>query len=154
VACADSDSVAAFQRCDVDALLEPESAGVGDIVTVTGRPMTDIPDTEVLVGGAAAEVLSVDRTDCTVCDACIEAAACSPCGTCDACAVSCEACMETATFAVPEVTPGTQAVVLINAYGSTLPLALEVTAATEPGDTDLADTDPLDTDIGETDTDV
>ena len=134
-ACAES-VVETFQHCELDGLLSAESGEIGDVVTVTGRPFTEVADTEVRVGGVEASVLSVDRVDCTVCDACIEAAACSPCGSCDACDVSCETCIETTTFEIPELAGGAQDIVLINAYGSTAPLPFEVNA---PEDTDETD---------------
>lgn len=142
-ACAQTVTVT-FPHCGVDAVLSADSGRVGDTITLTGRPMTDAPDTEVRLGGERALVLSVDRNDCTLCDECIVAAECSPCGTCDACAIACESCVQTVTFNVPEVSDGERPVVLINAYGSTAPLGFEVVPLADldtdtPGDTDDSD---------------
>lgn len=121
-----------FDQCQVQAMLEPATAGVGEEVVLTGGPFTEPYDTVVQVGGADAQVLEVERTDCDPCDECLEDWDCGPCMTCEHdCDELCEACVEITSFEVPEVSAGPTSVVLINRYGSTPSLDFEVLESEE-----------------------
>ena len=134
--------------CGVEASLDPATAGPGDVVTLTGGPFTRSIDTQVLVDGVPASDIVVTRTDCAVCDELVETEGCDAFD-----AVACDSCVEVTTFVVPDVPSGTQPVVLINAWGSTEGLTLDVIGDTAVEDTDTGVPD-TDTDVADTDTDV
>lgn len=144
--------------CLVDVSLAIPQARVGDVVVIDGGPFTVDYDTQVLVDGVAATGISVSRIDCDPCDTCVDDQDCDGCRECTACDEDCAPCLETTSFIVPDVEPGVQAVVLINAYGASEGLVLDVLPAADDTDTDVVDTDTdvidSDTDVADTDTDV
>jgi hypothetical protein len=144
-ACATEITTTAY-RCDVAIEgVKPTSAAPGDVVTLTGTPFTTSWDTAVYVGATRAVVEDVNRDTCDECDACVEDADCLICADCDACDVLCAACVEVATFVVPDVPAGETAIRLFNGNGESDPADFVVLA--KPGDTgdsgpDTADSDP------------
>jgi hypothetical protein len=115
-------------RCDV-AIDEvaPTSASAGDSVVLTGTPFTSTYDSAVYVGTERADVLDVQRSNCSNCDLCRNQQSCTECSDCDACDTICSnECVETVTFAVPNVEPGVHALQLFNAHGQTSILDLTV----------------------------
>ncbi len=135
LACANT-AETTFPTCTVDLIgLEPASAQVGDTVTLTATPLTQLQDSALRVGGVDAVVSSLDRTDCETCDSCRSTNGCAECGQdCDACDAECrDSCVETLTFLVPELAPGSHGVVLYTAHGGSLQTSLEVLEAA--GDT-------------------
>lgn len=138
--CTTGSSSASYQICDLSATVEPVEASVGETVVATGRPFSDTYDTQVTVGGLAAPVLDVARTDCFECDACRIIADCDDCSACLTCAESCESCVETTTFTVPSGTSGTQPVVITNRFGTSSGITLSILAS-EPEDDDTGTPD-------------
>lgn len=123
------EQVVEFVQCDLDLELEVESATPGTEVTAGGRPLTQALDTIVRVDGVEAEVVSVDRSEigCLACDECYVSAGCTGCEECAACADACGDCVQSVTFQVPESTAaGTAEVTVINAYGTSPPLPLDI----------------------------
>ena len=109
----------------------------GDVITITASPLTAAYDTQAQIGGQAATVLELDRTDCAVCDACQEAAECSGCLRCEECVTSCESCTETVLVEVPlQLAPGPADLIVVNAYGNSEALTLEILPSPDaPSDT-------------------
>lgn len=112
----------------------------GAAVWITASLLSSVNDTVVTVGSEQAAVLSVERSSCDACDTCRDTNACSVCGDCDACATECSPCSERVRVTVPVgVSPGTQALTVRNAYGTSNPGTLEVlgadTQALDSGDT-------------------
>jgi len=122
-------------HCDLTGpALSPSESAPGSTVVAVGRPMTEVWDTTVRVGSTDATVSSVDRTDCDACDTCREAAECNVCGTCTECAADCATCVESASFVVPELAPGSYPVVVTNLHAASSAVTLVVTPA-DTGDT-------------------
>lgn len=133
-----------FENCSLDATLDVAVAAPGDVVVATGGPQFSTFDTAVRVGGLDAEVVEVERTlGCELCDQCrFEAAACTQCGFCPACDEACAVpvadtgatpaappeagCLETVSFVVPDLPPGTAQVVVVNSFGMSAPTPLEI----------------------------
>ncbi len=115
-----------------------ESAALpGAAVWVTASLMSSVNDTIVTVGSEQAAVIAVERASCDECDTCRDTNACSVCGDCDACATECASCSERVRVTVPDtVSPGTQALTVRNAYGTSNPGTIEVLGA----DTQALDT--------------
>jgi hypothetical protein len=159
--CAPTGSTELHPVCDVD-LTDPGLSGApGDAVTLTASPLSEAYDTIVLVGGARAEVTAVSRDGCDACDTCRSEEDCGSCGACSTCDAVCDACVETATFLVPDLAPGPAPLVLVNRLGQSATWTFEVLPAAAdsdtPADTDApAETDtPADTDAPvDTDTPV
>lgn len=131
--------------CTIEAVLSADQSPIGELVMLTGGPYTDVSDTTVRIGGVPAADLTVDRSPgCATCDACQTANSCGCGEECVPCEAECADCLQTVGVTVPEVAIGAQPVVLINRYGATEPLSLEVTAGfgDDPDDTD--DTDDTD----------
>ena len=144
--------------CLIEGACSSETAAPGQLVTFRGTPLTAPEDTWISVGGVPAEVVDVDRQNCTICDACklSEAATCHGCGTCAACEESCASCEETLTFLVPDAPPGPQPVVVVNAYGATDGVTILVTTPVDDSDAldpDAATPGSLDTDAPTADSD-
>jgi len=128
----DQDGDASFEQCELDLVLEPASADIGQEVTATGRPQSGDLDTAVRVDGMDAQVVSVDIPEaCALCDACRDDAGCVSCETCADCDESCGDCTPGVTFVVPAVEPGLAGVVVTNRYGTSPVLDLQVTDPTE-----------------------
>jgi hypothetical protein len=113
--------------------------------------MTEVWDTAVSVGSAAAQVVSVDRTGCDDCDACRDDNTCTDCSTCETCDASCDVCVETVTIVVPDVGAGTWDVEVVNRHGRSPAGTLTVTGAVDTGIDTGVDTG---VDTGGTDTGV
>jgi hypothetical protein len=112
----------------------------GAAVWITASLLSSVNDTVVTVASEQAAVLSVERSSCDACDTCRDTNACSVCGDCDACATECSTCSERVRVTVPGgVSPGTQALTVRNAYGTSNPGTIEVlgadTQALDTGDT-------------------
>jgi hypothetical protein len=137
-----------FTNCNLDVTLTPSSGFPGDVIVATGTPFTSAYDTLIQVGGFNADVLLVERTDCTACDACRPDRECSECGSCIRCEVDCDLCVETITFIVPDAPAGLTVATILNLYGTTGPVPFEILGTSVPDDTGLPDTG------GSTDTDV
>ena len=119
--------------CALDLALDQETAAVGDVVRAVGGPVSDVWDTSVRVGGVDANVLSVDRTDCDACDLCQQAAGCDGCGLCTDCTATCDSCEESVSFEAPTLPDGAADVVIVNPYGRSTSLALDVASAANAG---------------------
>jgi hypothetical protein len=155
LACSTEETVE-YATCTLDApAASPTTAAPGDTVVLTSSPLTEVWDTVVLVGGARAELVSLDRTDCDDCDDCLDEAECDACDLeCEDCTETCATCVETVTIVVPSVAAGEQDVQLLNRYGRSALGTLTVLAG-DTGDTDTGlDTGDTDTglDTGDTDT--
>jgi hypothetical protein len=158
--------------CNPEITVEPAEARPGDAVVLRGGPFGTNPfprgapwDLAVRVGGAAAEIVSVDLEDCGSCNSCRIEAGCQTCGACSDCELACATCEESATILTPEVAPGDWQVVAITSAGISDGASLRVLPAlvddsdtpdsdlddTDPVDTDPVDTDPVDTDPADTD---
>lgn len=145
--CAAASSVLS-PRCDVElGSLSPEGGAAGDMVVISGHPLTNDYDTAVYFAGTRATVLSLDR-DCDDCDSCREEQSCNICGDCDSCDLICaESCVETVTVEVPAMDAGESQVRLYNGRGASNGLPFTVsggitdTGAQDSGATkDTADT--------------
>jgi len=93
----------------------------GETTTVSGGPFTAILDSSVRFDQNNADVISVDRAECTLCDSCREQAECSTCDVCETCEIACETCEETMTFRIPDLSSGTYNVTARNSYGMSAP---------------------------------
>ncbi len=145
LACTVADSSTVL-HCDLTGpLLEPAEAEPGVSVRAVSRPMTEVWDTSVYVGGTPAAVTAVERVECDACDTCREEAECNVCDSCTDCAADCAPCVESATFTVPQLAPGPHAVVLTNLHASASAVVLTVTAADTGDSGDSGDTDSGDT---------
>lgn len=116
-----------FEQCELDLVLDPTTAAVGDPVEATGPLLTEPLDTAVRVDGVSAEVLDVTATDaCAGCSACRDDAGCV-CGTCDeVCGEACAECTRALTFTVPDLPAGAADVIVTNRFGTSEVLALEI----------------------------
>ncbi|MED5372389.1 MAG: hypothetical protein VX899_15320 [Myxococcota bacterium] len=117
--------------------LEPTQALVGESVTLSASPLSELSDSALYMGGQAAEITALERSDCDTCDTCMEDAECDPCiDDCDACSEECSTCVETLSFQVPELAAGQYPIQFFNKYGaSDRPLQLSVLAQSDTGDT-------------------
>ncbi len=111
--------------------LAPTSAAPGEQVTMTATPLSEAWDTAVTVGASRATIVDLDRSTCEECDDCRDTGGCSRCGECTDCEETCATCVETVTFVVPELEPGTWTVELVNRYGRSEQVQLTVTAAAD-----------------------
>jgi hypothetical protein len=109
--------------------LVPASSEVGATAVLSAAGQTSANDTLVHVGSNVAEVVSVDRVDCDACDSCRTTNSCGTCSDCDACGADCLSCVETVSFLVPALAPGTYATVLRNLHGQYPAASLEIVAA-------------------------
>jgi hypothetical protein len=132
LACTTS-TTATFDQCELDLILDVAEAAPGDTVVAVGRPLTDDFDTVVRVGGATASIQDVERPQpgCSTCDACRVDERCTVCEVCAACSDACAACEETVTFTVPDLPEGDTQVSIVNAYGNSLPLPLQILPSAE-----------------------
>lgn len=130
LAACEAQLVDTYDACDLDGALSTPEARVGDVVVLTGGPLTTTWDTLVQVDGTLAEIttLSRDAIACFDCDSCRDEA--FDCVSCDE---TCLPCVESISFVVPAVRTGVVSVVLTNAYGSTGPLALTIVAPSDTG---------------------
>jgi hypothetical protein len=115
--------------------LEATEVSPGQVVALTGGPLTSVYDTRAQFGGREATVSAVERTDCAPCDACREEAECIGCFPCTECEATCETCIETLTVEVPSLPAGATNAVILNAYGSCAPIPVTILE----NDTGLAD---------------
>ena len=117
-----------LEQCELDLALDTDSAMVGDTVTAVGRPITAEIDTAVRIDGLNAPLVDVDRPQpaCEGCDACRVAAECEVCEQCSICAPLCEECIEVVAFEVPELDAGEYAVTVVNSYGVSPPMPLQI----------------------------
>jgi len=133
----ESNSTSYGRSCEI--VLEstnPASAVPGTEIELLAHPLTTKEDSQVFVGGIAAEILSIDRLDCEECDACRLDADCNACGDCDACDALCaEGCRESLQFILPEKAPGKVEITLYNLYGNSNGLAFTIEEPTTPTDT-------------------
>ena len=129
-------------NCDMPApALAPADGAPGATIIATGNAYTEVHDTVVTVGGEAASVLDVERADCDACDECRVNAGCTSCDDCDDCASDCLTCVETVSFAVPDLPTGAYPVTVTNLHGQSANAAFAVTAAPVTDDTgDTGDT--------------
>lgn len=127
-------SIPEFAQCTLAGDLSPAEAAPGDAVVATGGEYSVVYDTVVTVGGVPAEVIDVVRDNCALCDACRLAVedSCDPCGLCVQCETTCDLCVQTVSFAVPDLAEGPTDVVITNGYGASDPIPFTVTAP--PGD--------------------
>ena len=143
--------------CTLPAPVPDSSVSVGDAAWATAGVLSSINDTVVTVGPNQAEVLAVRRDGCDDLDTCRSDNGCSACGDCDSCAADEASCVERVQFRVPAVVPGDQALIVINALGTSATGHLTVLGA-DTGDTgadtgtDTGGTDTGGTDTGGTDT--
>jgi hypothetical protein len=146
--------------CTVE--IAPVEAAVrpGEALTLLADPLTASWDTRALIGGLPADVLSLDRLDCSSCDACRAEADCESCGDCADCTTVCAPCVQSVTVAVPSLPPGEHALVLYNSYGSSRGDTVEVEASgetdapdSEPADSEPADSEPADSEPSDSDSD-
>jgi hypothetical protein len=146
--------------CTLDLVLTPAEGPPGAEIVVTGTPLTELRDTRIQVGGVQATALTLTRTGCDTCDDCRDDAGCAPCGLCagvgldpgvqDTCfgdpiadppvPSSCDSCVETFTFRVPDLPPGPAPVIVFNATGQSPTLTFVVTAAPPGGSGATGDT--------------
>lgn len=128
----DTNNASSFEQCELDLVLEPSSAAVGDTVAAIGSPQSGLLDSAVRVNGVPALTDDLTFPDaCGACDSCRTNAECVTCETCETCASECAECTPALTFIVPEVEPGPAGVVVTNLFGVSPVLDLEVTADTE-----------------------
>jgi len=136
VGCSDDLTIEAY-RCDVTiGELSPTSGSPGEPVAIAGTPFTTSWDTAVYVGGTRAVVDDVTRYTCEACDTCFDEhteECLTSCADCDACDVLCNACIERATFIVPDVAAGETSVLLLNSHGQSNPIPFVVVS--KPVDT-------------------
>jgi len=142
---------------------QPAAAFPGDVVVLSGGPMSAAFDTLVRVGGVEATIDTIDREGCLDCDSCRAAEDCRTCGECEDCTSECEDCVETLRFVVPDAPPGAAPIVVFNQHGTSAAIPFTVlgespdTDDSDTGDTDDSDTDTDsdtdDTDTGDPDTD-
>ncbi len=123
-------------RCDLTApvITPAESPGGGTVVAVS-RPMTEVWDTVVTVGAVNATISAVDRSECDSCDSCRETAECNVCDSCASCATECATCVESVSFVVPELAPGSHQVVVTNLHAASAAVSLTVIEADTGSDT-------------------
>lgn len=119
--------------CTLDVPVPEAAALPGASVWAASSPLSSVNDTVVTVGAAPATVTRVDRAGCDECDACRDTESCSVCGDCDSCADACASCVERVQFVVPDVAPGTQALTVRNAYGTSGQGSLTVLAQDTAG---------------------
>lgn len=117
-----------FLQCELRLSLEPPQAEPGDLVVLTGRPMSEAADTDVRIGGLRATIIAFDDAagPCASCESCRLAALCTDCERCPSCAEACAPCTPSATVEVPDLDPGEHAVSLVNRFGVSRPLSLLV----------------------------
>lgn len=96
----------------------------GESLTFTGGPYTSPEDTVLVAGSVRAAASDVTRTGCAICDSCRDDHGCDP-----GCADSCNSCVETATFVVPDAAPGPLEVTVVDGWGSSAPIPLVVVDA-------------------------
>ena len=108
------------------------------VATVVGHPLTEAWDTALYVGSVRATLTSIERAGCDAWDGCVSSSGCNPCDDCDACDPSRTECRESATFVIPETTPGPASVILFNRHGESN--ALPFTVDGPPADTAPRDT--------------
>lgn len=122
----DETVVTDLPTCDLAGVVEPATGEPGDAIVITLGPVLDQYDTLVQVGGTNANVTDVDRDNCSACDACREFHECLSCDSCVICSEDCNLCVETVTFAVPELAAQSTSIVVISAFGSTEPIPFSV----------------------------
>lgn len=132
-----SQSIDIAEDCDVRIYeISPSEGQAGDTVSATLRPTTTIWDTAVYVDGDRAEVVEINRENCEACDQCKEDFGCLDCDDCDDCDLLCRTdCVESASFIVPEITPGQSQVIIYNGHGGSNAYPLMVTGNIDTGDT-------------------
>jgi hypothetical protein len=142
-----------FETCSVDLSLDRDRGAPAEEITVTADPLTWLLDTSVLVGGVPAAVRDLTRSEtCEDCDSCRDEAGCAACGLCAGLPLdasrrtecfgdplagsegSCDQCVQTLTFVVPELAPGPTTLVVLNGTGQSPAVPFEVLAgaATTP----------------------
>lgn len=115
------------QTCDLSTpVLTPASALPGATVVASTGPLTESWDTSVAFVGAAASQVVVGRDACEDCDSCRAAAVCNVCGECADCAIECSTCIETVSFAVPDVPAGSTTLTITNLHAASSPVAFTV----------------------------
>ena len=106
-----------FATCEVDLALEPSQGFPGDEVVASGGPFSERYDTVVAIDGVSADIVDIDRVDCSTCDTCRFNNGCATCGRCFACEDACASCEQSLTFTVPEVDAGVRVVNVRNRHG-------------------------------------
>jgi hypothetical protein len=113
-----------FDQCDLDFELDRQEASTGDLLLATGGPVSQDWDTVVQVGGRIADIVESER--CDACLSCRTDAVCLACGTCSDCEDICAECTPSIQFRVPEIPAGSTNVVILNGYGGTRPIPLNI----------------------------
>jgi hypothetical protein len=103
--------------CDLIVSPPPVETTAGETYTITGRPFTVLLDTSIRLNDTFAEVLAVERSECTLCDTCRAEVGCTACESCTECETSCETCEQIIDFVVPDVDPGTYTLFVRNGFG-------------------------------------
>ncbi len=152
-----STTLDSFEACTIDLSLDSESAAPGEIVIARGGPQFSAFDTTIRISGTPATVVDVDRSaGCTSCEACRAEFGCLPCGFCPPCDDACQpvidaegnavsGCVETASFEVPDLPAGPAQVVVVNRFGTSDAIDLEIRSGTDTGTTDTSTSSPTET---------
>jgi hypothetical protein len=149
MACTDETSTYTL-HCGLEApALSPTTADVGAQVVATSKPLTEVQDTVVSVGGTRATVLNLSRESCDECDSCREDNECTSCADCDECAADCTSCVQTVTFSVPNLPYGDYPVTVTNVHGTTAQATLTVAAQASDDTGDSGDATSDSGDSGE-----
>jgi hypothetical protein len=136
-------SVPVAIRCDIAlTAVEPVAARPGELVVITGSPLTEDVDTAIYVGGVRAALEAVDRAGCDEaaegeaqsCDRCKLANDCVDCIDCDDCDALCtRTCVESASFYMPALPAGAATIELFNGHGQSNGLTIEVLGESDTG---------------------
>jgi hypothetical protein len=143
-------------HCDLEApVLSAISAAPGDTVVARTRPLTEVQDTVVSVGGTRAAISDLGRDECDACDECRSDAGCTSCSDCDECAADCATCDEWVSFVTPDLPLEEHPVTITNVHGTSgaarLLLTAPDTGASDSGASDSGASDSGASDSGASD---
>lgn len=123
-------------QCEPAFQVEPDLATPGEIVAAVGRPVSEIVDTTVRVGGVEAAIVDVDPDSqaCRPCEDCRSLVGCTECQRCPTCADECLECAPQVLFEVPDLPAGDHLVTIANRFGTSQPTPLTLSEVSQDSD--------------------
>lgn len=115
-------------RCEIQVTPPSEMSALGESMTLSAFPMTEVFDTHVQINQSVATVSSIAQENCTECDACRENAGCTDCAYCADCDVTCQSCEHSLTIDIPSDLPQSNDywLTIYNSLGSSEPIQINL----------------------------
>lgn len=113
-------------RCEIQVAPITETATLGEYITISAFPMTEVFDSHVQINQSVVEVSAIDKKNCAECETCRDNAGCTDCAYCADCDTTCQTCEHSMTLAIPSDLPQSNEywMTIYNSLGSSEPIQI------------------------------